>query len=215
MKTTVDPVSIKTESEAVVIAAGGKICDWLPYLDRAEVRPSTEIIGRALVMNALINIYFKAPISVVANWIERHGLSEHLSAVERTILSRPDEALPEQQLIDLFWYIEALWALMWVGSLIDDLPFQTHVEDRMASMCPNLAKDEGPEKFSAHMRMRGPDEIFRILDLYFRVHWWARDGQINGYSTDPANLDIVMERRKALEWVLNPRCDWDDVPLDT
>ncbi|MBY0271318.1 MAG: DUF4272 domain-containing protein [Burkholderiales bacterium] len=215
MKITVDPITVKAESETAIRSAGGKICDWLPCLDRAELRPADEIIGRALVMNALLNIYFKAPIPVVAEWILKHGLTGHLSNTERDLLRCKNDALSEQQLIDLFWYIEALWALMWVGSLIDDLPFQSPVEDRMASMCPNLEKNEGPQKFTERMRLRKPNKIFQMLDLYFRVHWWARDGQINGYTTKPADLDIVMERRKALEWVLNPNCNWDDVPLNT
>jgi hypothetical protein len=215
MMTTVDPIAVKTESEAAVRAAGGKICDWLPHLERASLRPHNEIVGRALVMNALLNIHFKAPIPIVAKWIEKHRLSSHLSNGERELLRRTNDDLSEQQVTDLFWYIEALWALMWVGGLIDDLPFQTPVEDRMASMCPSLERDEGPEKFAARMRVRSPDEVFRMLDLYYRVHWWARDGQLNGYSTEPASLDVVMERRKALEWALDPKCDWDDVPLNT
>jgi hypothetical protein len=54
-----------------------------------------------------------------------------------------------------------------------------------------------------------------MLDLYFRLHWWTRDGQLNGYETGDVRLDIIMERRKALEWVLDDSCDWDNVELST
>jgi hypothetical protein len=38
---------------------------------------------------------------------------------------------------------------------------------------------------------------------------------LNGYDTGDVKLDIIMERRKALEWVMDPDCDWDDVPHST
>jgi GTPase len=42
----------------------------------------------------------------------------------------------------------------------------------------------------------------------------ARAGQIKGYPTGNVSLDIVMERRKALEWLYSS-CDWDNVDLST
>lgn len=55
-----------------------------------------------------------------------------------------------------------------------------------------------------------------MLDLYFRAHWYARDGQLNGYPTAPFDLDIIMERRKTLEWLVDRSIeDWDDTPQDT
>jgi hypothetical protein len=34
-------------------------------------------------------------------------------------------------------------------------------------------------------------------------------------DTGVVRLDIIMERRKALEWVMDPACDWDNVELGT
>jgi hypothetical protein len=65
------------------------------------------------------------------------------------------------------------------------------------------------------MRLRPSDELFRMLDLYYRLHWWTRNSQLTGKDTSVVRLDIIMERRKALEWIMDPTCDWDNVEMST
>lgn len=215
MKSSVDPLTVKKESEQIILCAGGQICDWLPLIERKNIRPAEEIVGRALILNAMLNIHFKAPVHVIEDWITRTNLTQHLTERERELLTKDNEELTENEIVDLYWYIEALWALMWVGSLIKDMPFDRPVEDSMALLAPNLQANDDGSKFSKKMRIKTYDEIFKMLDLYFRLHWYARNGQLSGYSTDPVSLDVVMERRKSLEWVLSPGDGWDDVVLDT
>jgi hypothetical protein len=54
-----------------------------------------------------------------------------------------------------------------------------------------------------------------MLDLYYRAHWFIVDGYVNGYETGDFDGGVIVERRKALEWVLDDTLDWDDIPLDT
>jgi hypothetical protein len=54
-----------------------------------------------------------------------------------------------------------------------------------------------------------------MLDLYYRLHWWVRDAQLNRYPSDPVSIDIIMERRKSLEWLLDSASDWDHIELST
>lgn len=209
-----DPQQVKIESEQIILRAGGQVCEWLPSIERKCIRPSVEIIGRALVLNALLNIYFNAPISVVRGWLEKNQLSHHLTQREKDLLSKKNEQLHEQELQEIFWNIESLWAFMWVGSRIEEMPFDSPVENYMASLAPNLQKNEDSSMFSKEMRVRAVEEIFRMLDLYYRLHWYALDGQLNGYATDPIKLNIVANRRKALEWALSDQ-SWDHIELNT
>jgi hypothetical protein len=210
-----NPQAVKKESEEIILRAGGQICDWLPHIERKKLRSRDEIVARALVLNAMLQIHFGAPTEVIEDWIERNDLTNSLSPREADILSTDNDELSEQELTDLFWYIEALWALMWVGSLIDEMPFDRPVENFMASLAPNLQINEDGSKFSKKMKIRPYDDIFRMLDLYFRLHWYARNGELTGNSTEPVSHDIIMERRKALEWVLAPDEEWDDIALNT
>ena len=52
------------------------------------------------------------------------------------------EGLGAQDQIDLYWTIESIWALAWVGGLHASLSFNTQVEDTLASMLPNIAENE-------------------------------------------------------------------------
>jgi hypothetical protein len=209
------PQQLKKQSEATIRAAGGKICDWLPIIERGGLRSREDIVARALILNALLNIYFGAPIKVIADWIKQHGLQGHLSKSERALLKMSAAKLTQKKKMEIYWFIEALWALMWVGKLIPKLPFDKGVGDNMASLCPNLEKGEGPEKFTKKMKLRSEADVMAALDLHYRLHWWTRDGNLNGYDTGNVSLDIIMERRKALEWVMDADCDWDDVPDST
>lgn len=212
---SLDPATVKSDSETKIRRLGGKICDWLPIISREAPRTEEGLIGRALVMNALVNIHFEAPIPIIKGWIEEHRLEHHLSAAERALLLKKNEQLVEQERVDLYWYLEALWALMWAGGLVDDLDPTRGIPDSMASLCPDLQRNESGAKFSERMHLRPYDEVYRMLDLYYRLHWWTRDGRLNGYGTQPVSLDIVMERRKALEWLVDDASDWDAISLNT
>jgi len=210
------PEKIKAESEKVILQKKGKICDWLPIIERSEkVRSNDELINRALILNALLNIYFQAPIHIIKDWIEQYNLTSSLSKSEKKLLNKKNSGLTEQEKINIYWSIESLWALMWVGGLISDLPIDKCVEDRQAKLCPNLEKGENDSKFRSKMKIRTKEEIYKKLDLYFRAHWYTEDGRINNYPTGEINGDIIMERRKALEWAIDSTSDWDNIGMNT
>jgi hypothetical protein len=213
----IDPDAVKRESEAIIRRAGGQICDWLPALDTDhKPRDLGAVVRRALILNAMLQIYFKAPIAVIKDWITRNGIADDLADSEREILAKEDDDLTEQERVNLYWYIEALWALAWAGRLIDDLPFDQAVGNNLASLCPALQRNEDGSKLSKKMRLRSRDELFRMLDLHYRLHWWTRNAQLTGQETGVVRLDIIMERRKALEWLMDAeKCDWDSVETST
>jgi len=211
-----DLEKIKKESETIIIQNGGKICGWLPHIETNKtIRSNEEVINRALILNALLNIYFQAPIHIIKGWIEQYNLTEYLSASEKELLNKKNNELTEQEKINIYWFIEAVWALMWAGNLINDLPIDKCVEDRMAKLCPNLEKGEDDAKFRKKIKIRSKDELYKKLDLYYRAHWYTEDGRINSYPTGSISGGIIMERRKALEWVNDNTLDWDDISLDT
>jgi hypothetical protein len=164
----------------------------------------------------MVEVHFGAPTPVIWKWIRENDLAPALSRRDRSILDRPEADLTKQERIDLYWYLEALWALVWAGQLIPDLPIEKPVGDNLASLVPSIKQNEDGQEFRATFTLRPFPELFQMLDLYFRAHWYARDGQLNGYATGVFNLDIIMERRKALEWIADRTLeDWDEAPDST
>jgi hypothetical protein len=167
-------------------------------------------------MNAVLQIHFGAPINVIESWITKHRLLPHLSHRERGILAKAAHDLTEQDDTDLYWYIEALWALAWVGSLIPNLPIDLPVGDDLAKFMPDLQVDESPNRLRSIFKLRDPAAIYQMLDQYYLAHWYARDGSLRNQETGAFNLDIIMERRKALEWTMDGEItDWDQTPENT
>ena len=211
-----EPLEVKAESERIIKALGGGVCDWLPWRERTKPRQSHEVADRALVLHAMLQIFFGAPTDVAASWISANRLEQSLSQYDRLVLAKKREDLTDQEGMNLFWYVEALWAMMWAGQLIEELPIDRRVGDNLTSFLPNVQANEDAGSFRRRFALRPYDEIYRMLDLYYRAHWYAREGQLSGQPTEPFNLDVIMERRRALEWISDRSIDdWEETPEDT
>ena len=58
------------------------VIGW-PVYDLTQMRSQQEIIDRALIMNAMINIAFNAPIELIKNYINDNNLTSSLSDAEK------------------------------------------------------------------------------------------------------------------------------------
>jgi hypothetical protein len=207
---------VKARSERAILALGGKTLDWLPWLERTESRESAEVATRALAMHALVQIHFGAPTSVIASWLHNNAAEAVLSKRERAIIEAPESSLSEQDRTNLYWYLESLWALVWAGQVVQDLPINQRVGEGLASLLPDIKIGEDGRRFRDSFVLRPFGELFEMLDLYYRAHWYARDGHLNGYPTGVFDLDVIMERRRALEWICNRTVpDWDQTEDST
>ncbi|MGB4812081.1 MAG: DUF4272 domain-containing protein [Methylophilaceae bacterium] len=207
--------AIKTANEARIIKLGLGVNDWLPILDTPALRPLNEIKARMSVMNALINIAFDAPTALIKQWLEKHQLISHLSASEVQIINTENAALTEDALIELNWYLESLWALMWATNMIDSLNVVQHVGDNQASLLPNLEKNESNQKIDKINSIQSETSLYAMLDYYYRLHWFCVNDRLNQGKQQKVNEGLIVERRKALEWIFNRSGDWDDVAMNT
>ena len=206
-----DPQKVKKRSEKIILNAGGEILDWLPTLDIPKPRSQNEIINRALVLNAMYQLHLKAPKNYIAEWIEEHFLITSITPQETIILSSPNE-LTEEEHEQLFWSLESLWAIAWATGLIPELPFNQFLGN-LAVISPNMQLNEGVEKYAKNMQLRSTETIYEMLDLYYRLHWWTHTFKNMNKPTGDIHLDVIIARRKALEWILDETTEWDRVDL--
>ena len=54
-----------------------------------------------------------------------------------------------------------------------------------------------------------------MLDKFYRAHWFARNNDLTGKKSDKVDMDLIMERRKALEYICYAEYEWDNISLDT
>ena len=187
---------------------------WLPVLEDPDIRSIDEVKGRMGVMNALINISFGAPIHIIRSWIDTQGLARYLSGWEHEILLKSNDELSDYESNSLRWYLEGLWGLMWATKLTDTLYETEWCGDHMAQLLPDLQENESNKKIDDLSVLRGDDEIYNMLDFYYRLHWYCVDERFNGREA-LINEGLVYERRKALEWLINKESDWDNIEMGT
>jgi len=111
--------------------------------------------------------------------------------------------------------VEAIWTFAWIGGFHNNLTFDTGVEDSLVSMTPNIEDGESAAPFINKFKLRGQSEIFVMLDKFYRVHWFARNLKSKGEKSDKVALDLIIERRKALEFTCFKEYEWDEISLDT
>ena len=121
----------------------------------------------------------------------------------------------EQDLIDIAWEYEIYWSLVWALGLIKDISVPSEICD-----C-NLAIDlvfkcNNYEEFRNKVKLRNIEEILDLLDLHYRYHWATTEKRINP-NTPIGNLnpEVVVERRRGLEWLISEESDWYNISLDT
>ncbi|TDR23259.1 DUF4272 domain-containing protein [Marinicella litoralis] len=211
----ISPEKVKAKNTKVLKKQGIEVIEHLPYLDLMDFRSPEEVAKRCVILSALLQLHFEAPNAFIREYLEENSLIDELSKEENKRLDLEYNNWQEQEKIDLYWSIEAIWALAWVGKIHDNLTFNTGVEETLASFLPEFQENEPAKKFITGFSLRSKKEIFSMLDRFYRVHWYARNLSLTGKKSQLVDIDIVMERRKALEWACNKEEIWEDISLDT
>ncbi len=121
----------------------------------------------------------------------------------------------ESMLRELQDQVEALNAFAWVLGFVPEMPFDRECVDDLITVFPDLKAGASSSDYRNDARLRLSSEAFEALDLAYCLHWAVVDAQLNGRSSPRSNdAYIIVERRRALEWMMSD-VEWDDVSLDT
>lgn len=125
-----------------------------------------------------------------------------------------DNELTQQDIIDIVWTYEVYWALIWALDLISDkeLMNATKICNTERAMAISALISD----MSSSLKLRNIEKILNMLDLYYLYHWACVEKQINA-NTATGNLDaeVVVERRRGLEWLISEEEDWNNISLHT
>lgn len=138
---------------------------------------------------------------------------EALSPKEAAFMA--DASPDQQQIVNFGWGYEALLVLQWALGLVPALPHPTQICD-----VPALARvmlETGAEQLVASATLRPVGEILDALDLHFRMHWVARQADLDDEPA-PGGIDagVVRERHRALNWLVQfEYAEWDAVDIPT
>lgn len=207
-----DTTAIRQRSLQEAARLGYAVSAELPLSDsEVQARDVDELVDRCLVLHALIAVAYGFPRVAARTWLRQEDLIGSLTASERLYLDAGDASDDE------FYrgLSESVWALIWALGVAPRLDFATSCPEDLVGMLPNLHTAERSSTFRSRAQQRSTDEILAAADLAYCLHWAVVDASLRG-SAPPGRVPawIVVERRRALEWVLSDE-DWDEVPLDT
>jgi hypothetical protein len=206
---SIEPRTIRNKSLKEASRLGYITNDALPLLERPDfLRPMDSVRRRMLATYGVLVALVALPRREVLMWVSKEHLNDELTRKEKQFFDRGTHA--DQLKVE----IESLWTLAWCTGLVD-MDFGKPSRDEVASYFPNIAKGEPSANYLKELRLRELSEIQQACDVAYCIHWAIRqahiEGQMSGGRLPPA---YVVERRRALEWMLHDE-SWDDISLDT
>lgn len=186
----------------------------LPLLsgDEILVREKSEIIDRSLILYILTAISHGFELKNGVQWLKREKIFNKLSPLELDFLDHQgDKKLIANQKFN----VEALFALSQVMGLHDEDILFSSVPNNLVFNFPDIRKGENSRKFKDKVNLISNLEIVKLTDSLYCYHWYQREMYLNERGGTAQAEKSFSLRRKALEWVMNSKLDWDNVPLDT
>ena len=144
---------------------------------------------------------------------ERFGVDNYLNAKEKAVW---DGTYTKLDLIHITWEYEIFWVLVWALGIIDtdEIKIPKDPLDYMKAI--DIVKDcKSYDDFKAKVNMRSLEEILDMLDLYYRYHWATHEYGLKHKGHYKINHEVVVERRRGLEWLVSDADNWFDIYLDT
>lgn len=185
-----------------------------PISDANRVKSVDEIIDRSLILYAMLcGLVGGYPRELLWNWLTQEHLCNAVTEEEKSYFD--GSLIDPGRLEDLELQVEAIWAFLWAIRKIDRLDPEDYVADTMNSLFPAIENLDSSRQFCANSTLRSDIELVEECDLLYCMHWGIVHGRLNNIRLSVAiEPYVVVERRRALEWILSDSTS-DDVPLDT
>ena len=207
---TIDARETRARSIASAHARGLEVSVGLPLLEcDGSARPIDEVCSRLLAMNAVAAVAYGFDRKKALAWLASEELQGELTPAERRFVA--DGAGPARPFQA---QIEGMWALAWAAGLVPALDFGRACDDRFSFMLPDLKVAAPGAVLRARARLRSAEELWAACDLAYCLHAAITSRRLAGGAVTPPNPTWVIERRRALEWLLGGDA-WDEVSLDT
>jgi hypothetical protein len=175
-----------------------------------KLRNQDEVLNRLLCLTAVAAASYGFDRAKSLAWLSQENLKASLTEAELRFLERCEG---QPQLFQV--QVEGMWALAWALSLVPQLDFWKDCDSRFVGQLPNLKVSQSSDELRRKAELRPADEVVAACDLAYCLHWAIRQAEIERRQP-PAGLKpyIIVERRRALEWLLSDE-SWDSVSLDT
>ena len=219
------PMDRRDNNNRLIQEMGISCLENLPVLESSEEVQLKEvdiIIKRAIACLLVIQLAcdicgngdYQESKSIISDLLKKFQVEECLLSHEQRLF---DQDYTEQDAINVAWTYECYWSLIWALGLIedDDLKVPNTICDCERAI--NFVKNcNNFKEFKDKTKLRSIEEVLDMTDLYYRYHWACVEKSINPQTNiGDLNSEVVLERRKGLEWLISTKDDWNEISLDT
>jgi|GEM_PF-1242872 len=186
----------------------------LPLLGHKNLRSSHEVAQRVVALYCMAGIANGADSAMLLDWLEADGGINCLEPAEIATLLEPSHS--EERLNELSWIQESLYTLCWCCVLVEELSFPNNECD-LSGVFSEIPPERNISEFVSSITLRDQNTIFQALDCYYCLHAALVHPELwgNPQTKSIPLLQIVLERRHALEWIFSRQETWGDIVLDT
>ena len=205
----------KRRSEAAVKALGLPVLEGLPVVeDDAKITPrTTEEVAARCIATTLTGVKGETNDQHLVNKLVADFSAESaFSPEERAFIKASSPSKPV--LVEFSWRYECTHVFLWALSFEPAL----NPPDKQADVAKEfgIIRDKGRAAFIRDAHLPSMKELLDLNDLYYRLNWAAVDLRLKGHPSPKANEEIIVERHRALNWLIRyMNQDWDDVTTDT
>ena len=195
--------------------------DSLPVIEdssQATLRSKKEVLERALASYVASNVAidynwnrqdFEESRDYFKTFMNNYGIDKSFLTDEETIMifGTPTDEIA----LNTEWTLESSKVLFWMLGFLNDLdyPSESNICDA-SELTKIILQYNSFDDMLLDAELLSIEEILDYTDLYYRYHWACRNKRVSDSSTSIGNLsnDIVLERRRALEWAIDSNEDW-------
>ncbi len=145
--------------------------------------------------------------------LEDNNLLDYINSKEIRLY---DGTYSQMDVDDISWTFECLGVLLWSLGLMNDFNINDSSQNVSISNCmKTMLQFSNFEDFKKACKLKSEEEILDKADLYYCYQWAIIENKWHAdISAGNLNPEIVLERRRALEWLISPEFDWYDINLD-
>jgi hypothetical protein len=214
-KPTASQIERRRRSIEVVEKLGLRTLATLPVVeDESSIEPRSvdEIADRCLATAVCAMKGECGDQETMREIVNRVGASGLFSPEEQAFMD--EEQVSDQARAKFCWRYECMHVFLWALGYLPALKPPHEIADVASEVKPIY--QHGRAGLAKHARLRPLDEILDQADLYYRLGWAAVEMRLVGETSDVANGEIIVERHRALNWLIRYQGqDWDDVTTDT
>ncbi|WP_099221824.1 DUF4272 domain-containing protein [Listeria costaricensis] len=144
--------------------------------------------------------------------LDQWGLQSELTQKEQQIFSGKAE---KQAILDMVWKYEAYWVLIWALGFVSQLDVPVATCDCDVAI-QTVSQFADLDALIEQAEPRTTAEILDEADLIFRYDWACVEARLkNQPAAGKLDSSVVLERHRALNWLIGYGEDWDHVPTNT